>query len=76
MPKAKLVIELDSPKDYFEILKGGEKFRMSRVSCKVIGNSLSVEIDADDSRSMTAAIGSMIKQVRIIEEASQAIGKK
>ncbi len=76
MPKAKLVIELDSPKDYFKILRGGERFKTSRVSYKVSGNSLSVEIDADDSRAMTAAVGSVIKQVRIIEEASQAIGKK
>lgn len=76
MPKAKLSIELDGAKDYFDILKGGEDFKHSKVSFKVNGNSLSVEVVADDARSMTSAIGSVVKQLRIIEEASEAISKK
>ncbi len=75
MPKAKLLIELDNPKDYFEILKGGEDFKHSKVSFKVNGGSLSVEIEADDAKSMTGTVGGVIKQIRIIEEASAAIKK-
>ncbi|MDE1767824.1 MAG: hypothetical protein KGH64_02085 [Candidatus Micrarchaeota archaeon] len=76
MPKARLTIHLDNPRDYFEILNGAEKFGGIKARLKVKGNELSLDVDAEDAKSVVLAIGSIVKQIRIIEEASAAIGKK
>jgi tRNA threonylcarbamoyladenosine modification (KEOPS) complex Pcc1 subunit len=75
LPKAKLILELDDAKDCFEILKGNEKFKHSRVSLELKRDSLVFEVDAEDSKSMVSAVGSVIKQLHIIREASDAIKK-
>ncbi len=75
MPKARLFVELENPKDCFEILKGGEKFKESKVSLEVSGNKLIFEVSAGNAKNLMGALGSIVKQIRIIEEASAAIKK-
>ncbi len=75
MPRAKLTVELDRPGDHFEILKGGETPKRCKVDLKINGGQLVIDIDAEDSRALASALGSVIKQMRIIEEASGALGK-
>ncbi len=72
MPKLSLTIELDNPKSYFEILEG-EKFGDSRIDIKAEGKTLKVRIDADNAKALISAMGSTIKQIRIIEQTSSLI---
>ncbi len=67
MPRSELRIELDNPKDYFEIL-GGEKFKNGAVVMKAEKNRLKADIVAEDPRTLIAITGSVIKQIRIIEQ--------
>ncbi|MCL4365393.1 MAG: hypothetical protein M1569_03165 [Candidatus Marsarchaeota archaeon] len=73
MPKLTLTIELDNPKDYFEILDG-ERFSNSRVSIKPEGSLLKVRIDADSPKALMSIAGSIIKQIRIIDQTSDLVG--
>ncbi len=75
MPRAKLTVELDRPEDHFEILKGEGTLKRCMVDLKVNGSELVIDIDAEDGRALASALGSVIKQMRIIEEASGALGK-
>ena len=67
MPKSQILIELDNPEDYFEILEG-DKFKDSKVDMKVKGKTLQVKIVSKDPRALVATLGSVIKQVRIVNQ--------
>ncbi|MHB1829823.1 MAG: CTAG/PCC1 family protein [Candidatus Micrarchaeaceae archaeon] len=72
MPRSVLNIELDNPKDYFEILMG-ERFKGGAVNMKVEGNRLKADIEAVDPKTLIAITGSVIKQIRIIEQTEDLI---
>ena len=74
MPRAEISIELDNPRDYFEILEG-DSFRHSKVSMKAQGNKLKVSIISQDQKALIAALGGTIKKIRIIEQTAQLAEK-
>ncbi len=74
MPKSEIQIELDNPKDCFEVLEG-EKFRNSRVEFKVDGKRMLVRIDSENQKALISALGSVIKQIKIIEQTDELFEK-
>ena len=74
MPKSEIYIELDGPKDYFEILEG-EKFRNSKVQMDVDGKKLRIKIDAQNPKALISTIGNVTKQIRIIEQTVELLKK-
>lgn len=74
LPKAEISIELDDPEDCVEILKG-DRFRHARVETKAGKGRLIVKVEADTAKMLVAALGSIIKQVRIIEDTSDIVTK-
>ena len=74
MPKSEIQIELDNPKDCFEILEG-EKFRNSKVNIAADKNGLRITIEAENSKALISAIGSVVKQIKIIEQTGELFKK-
>ncbi len=72
MPKAELHVELENPRNYFKII-GGEKFRDSKVKIRTQGNKITVQIDSGTPKALISSLGSMIKQIRIIEQTSELV---
>jgi len=74
LPKSEIQIELDNPKDCFEILEG-EKFRNSKVNIAADKNGLRITIEAENSKALISAIGSVVKQIKIIEQTGELFKK-
>ena len=74
MPKSEIYIELDNPKDYFNVLEG-DRLKNSKVEIKVEGKKLRIKIDAQNPKALISAIGSITKQIRIIEQTVELLKK-
>ena len=74
MPRSELQIELDGPLDYFEILQG-EEFKDSKAQIKADGNKLIIVMESKTPKALITAMSSLMKQIRIIEQTSEAIKK-
>jgi tRNA threonylcarbamoyladenosine modification (KEOPS) complex Pcc1 subunit len=74
LPKSEIQIELDNPRDCFEILEG-EKFRNSRVEFKTHGKRMTVKVVSQNQKALISALGSVIKQIRIIEQTEELLKK-
>ena len=74
LPKSEILIELDNPRDCFEILEG-EKFKNSKVEFKADGKRMTVRIDSQNQKALISALGSVVKQIRIIEQTEELLEK-
>lgn len=77
MYRASLTLELDKKaEDYIKILDKQRSYKRSTVVAKRKGDTILVEIKAEDPVALIASLNSFIKQVRIIGNAERLFDEK
>lgn len=70
--RASLTLELDKrAEDYIKIIDKKRAYKRSSVIAKRKGNTIIVEIKADDPIALIASLNSFLKQVKIIGNAEK-----
>ena len=77
MYRATLTLELDKKaEDYIKILDKKRTYKRSSVVAKRKGDTILVEINAEDPIALIASLNSFLKQVRIIGNAERLFDEK
>lgn len=67
MPTANITINIGKdPKDYIDVIGKSASYKRSKVKISQKGNQIMTVIEAQDSRALLASIGSVMKQLRIV----------
>ena len=72
MPRSTASIKLDNPAKYLRILEG-DSFRGARARLSARAGELRIEVEADDSKSLSTALNGIRKQIEIIRKAGQLL---
>ncbi len=77
MPKAVLQIETGkNAKDYIDIIEKEIHYKRSNVTISGRGADISIKVEAADLTALIASMGSVLRQLRIVEDAEEMISKQ
>jgi tRNA threonylcarbamoyladenosine modification (KEOPS) complex Pcc1 subunit len=68
MPSAKIEIDLGkNPKDHLEVIDRSLKYKRSTIKISNKKDRIIVDVKADDSLALLASVGSVMKQMKIVD---------
>jgi tRNA threonylcarbamoyladenosine modification (KEOPS) complex Pcc1 subunit len=77
VPSAKIEISLGKdPKDHLDVIEESMKYKRSTVKVSRGKGRILVDVQADDSLALLASIGSVIKQMKIVDGIDEMLNEE
>lgn len=77
VPSARIEISLGKdPKDHLDVIEKSMKYNRSTVKISRGRDSILVDVKADDSLALLASIGSVIKQMKIVDGIDEMLNEE